>query len=298
MLDDRPYMRPEYRPPRAPFRLTWSATNVLIALLVLAFLIQSYHSATYPGLNLDYFALSPQGLAHGFVWQLLTFQFLHAGIGHLLFNGFALWSFGRYVEQRLGVPRYLTLYFGSGVAGGLLQCLMGWVLPRLFGGDTIGASAGIFGVVAAFSLLEPDSQVLMFFLLPMRAINLLYISIGLSLVLMFVPSSTPVAHAAHLGGIFFGMFYVRQGANWTRGLADWNPWQRKARREQMLKAATPKPFKPRRIKSAETPELPSEEFISQEVDPILDKISAHGIQSLTERERQILQAARSRMSKR
>jgi membrane associated rhomboid family serine protease len=298
MLDDRPYMRSDYRPPRAPFRLTWSATNVLIASLVLAFFVQYFHTATYPGINLNYFELSPGGLAHGYVWQLLTFQFLHAGIGHLAFNAFALWSFGRYVEQRLGVPRFLTLYFGSGVAGGLLQCLMGWMIPRLFGGNTIGASAGIFGVVAAFSLLEPDAQVLLFFVLPMRAIYLLYISVGLSVVLIFIPSSTPVAHAAHLGGLFFGALYVRRGMGWMRGWPDWNPWHRKARREQMLKAASAKPFKPRRVKSAETPELPSEEFISQEVDPILDKISAHGIQSLTERERQILQAARSRMSKR
>lgn len=291
-------MRSDYRPPRAPFRLTWSATNVIIASLVLAFFVQNYHTATYPGINLDYFALSPQGLAHGCVWQLLTFQFLHAGIGHLFFNGFALWSFGRYVESRLGVPRFVTLYFGSGVAGGLLQCLVGWVLPHLFGGPTIGASAGVFGVVAAFALLEPDAQVLLFFLLPMRAINLLYISIGLSVVMIFIPSSTRVAHAAHLGGIFFGMLYVRQGLNWSRGWPEWNPWRRKLRREQMLKAATPRPLRPRLRKSSETPDVPSGEFISQEVDPILDKISAHGIQSLTERERQILQAARSRMSKR
>jgi membrane associated rhomboid family serine protease len=298
MLDDRPYMRSDYRPPRVPFRLTLSATNILIASLVVAFFAQNYHSITYQDFITKYFTLSPQGLGHGYIWQLLTFQFLHAGLAHLVFNGFALWSFGRYVEQRLGVPRFLILYFGSGVAGGLFQCFMGMLLPNLFGGNTIGASAGIFGVVAAFSLLEPDSTILLFFLLPMRAISLLYISIGLSVVLMFVPSSTPVAYAAHLGGIFFGMFYLRQGANWTRGLTDWNPLQRKARREEMLKAASPKPFKPRRTKSAETPELPSGEFISQEVDPILDKISAHGIQSLTDRERQILQAARSKMSKR
>jgi hypothetical protein len=65
----------------------------------------------------------------------------------------------------------------------------------------------------------------------------------------------------------------------------------------MIKAAGFKPFPPRAAKGAEPADLPSQEFITQEVDPILDKISAHGIQSLTERERQILQAARNRMSK-
>ena len=290
-------MRSDYRPPRAPFRLTLSATNILLVSLVVAFFAQYYHSPTYRGPNLDLFALSPQGLGHGYVWQLLTFQFLHAGIGHLAFNGYALWMFGRSVEERLGKLRFLILYFLSGVTGGLFQCFMGLLLPNMFGGNTIGASAGIFGLVAAFSLLEPDSTILLFFLLPVRAINLLYISIGLSVVMILIPSSTPVAHAAHLGGIAFGVFYIRRGMYWTRGLADWNPWHRKARREELLRAATPKPLKPRRMKSAETPEVPSGEFISQEVDPILDKISAHGIQSLTDRERQILQAARSKMSK-
>ena len=79
-------MRSDYRPPRAPFRLTLSATNILIASLVVAFFAQNYHSPTHPAINLDYFALSPQGLGHGYIWQLLTFQFLHAGIAHLAFS--------------------------------------------------------------------------------------------------------------------------------------------------------------------------------------------------------------------
>jgi membrane associated rhomboid family serine protease len=298
MLDDRPYMRSGYRPPRAPFRLTFSATNVLVGLLIVAFFIQNYHSATYPGINLDYFTLSWQGLAHGYVWQLLTFQFLHAGISHLVFNGIALWSFGRFVEERLGKAHFLTLYFMSGVTGGLLQCLMGFLLPTMCGGPTIGASAGIFGVVAAFALLEPDAPVLLFFFVPMRAINLLYLSIAFSVVLFFVHSSVPVAHAAHLGGIAFGVFYIRRGLGWMRGLTGWSPAQRRTGHQEMWRATAPKPVKPRRPKPAEPADVPSGEFISQEVDPILDKISAHGIQSLTERERQILQAARSKMSRR
>jgi membrane associated rhomboid family serine protease len=271
---------------------------MLIASLVVAFFVQNYHSPTSRGINLDYFELSPQGLGHGYIWQLLTFQFLHAGILHLFFNAFAIWSFGRFVEERLGKAQFLALYFLSGVAGGLLQCVMGLLIPGMFGGPTIGASAGVFGLVAAFALMEPDAPLLFMFVLPIKAINLLYISIGLSVVLIFIPSSTPVAHAAHLGGIFFGMFYVRRGLALTQGWTGWNPFQRKSPREQILRNTVATPFKPRRSKPAEPAELPPKEFISQEVDPILDKISAHGIQSLTERERQILQAARSKMSKR
>jgi membrane associated rhomboid family serine protease len=298
MLDDRPYMRSGYRPPRAPFQFTLSATNVLLISLVVAFFVQSYIAAKRPGILSDYFELSTTGLAHGYIWQLLTFQFLHAGIGHLVGNGIGLWSFGRYVEQRLGKTRFLTLYFLGGVAGGLLQCLFALAVPTLFGGAVVGASAGIFAVIAAFTVMDPDATVLAFFLLPMRAINLLYLSIAFSVIWIFLPSGRGIANGAHLGGIMFGVFYMRRGVNWLRDLAGRNPFHRQTGREETWRAAVPKPVKPRRPKPAEPADLPSGEFISQEVDPILDKISAHGIQSLTERERQILQAARSKMSRR
>ena len=139
---------------------------------------------------------------------------------------------------------------------------------------------------------------MMFYVLPLRAKYLLYISAGIALFYMIVPSAPGIAHAAHLGGILFGVAYVRRGIGFTQSLAEWNPLRRKSRREKMIKAATIKlPRFGRQAKLVETTEVPSEEFMSKEVDPILEKISAHGIKSLTERERQILQAARARMSK-
>jgi len=109
-----------------------------------------------------------------------------------------------------------------------------------------------------------------------------------------------VAYAAHLGGILFALAYMRWGLNFSHTLAEWNPLQRRLRRERMIKAATVKPISAlrRRPRPDVATDLPSDEFISKEVDPILDKISAHGIQSLTDRERAILQAARNKMSKR
>ena len=208
MLDDRHYMRSDYQPSRHPFRWTWSATNILIISLVVAFFAQYYHSATFRGFNLDYFALTPDLFLRGYVWQLLTFQFLHAGPSHLIFNGLGLWMFGRELEARLGKSRFLTLYFCSGVAGGLLQGIGELLAPGFFGLGTVGASAGIFGLIAAFCILEPDATLLAFFVLPMRAKTLLYISIAASLILPFVPAASNMAHAAHLGGILFGVFYI------------------------------------------------------------------------------------------
>lgn len=302
MLDDRHYMRPEYRPGPS-LRFTMSACMALIVSLVVTFFVQY----SYPRFFETYFALSLTGLKHGYVWQLLTFQFLHGGPTHLIFNGFSLWCFGRYVEERLGVARFLTVYFLSGVAGGLLQVLLAFIFPSHFGGSILGASAGICGLIAIFAMLEPDGVIMAYFVLPIRAKWLLYLDIGIALVntlyAFFHVDPTPVriADAAHLGGILFSLGYLRWGMNLSHTFADWNPLQRKLRRERMIKAATVRPplSKLRRRPQAEkSVEFESEEFISKEVDPILDKISAQGIQSLTDRERAILQAARAKMSKR
>ena len=297
MLDDRHYMRSDYRPGRQPFRWSWSVTNILIISLVVAFFVQNYHSATYPGLNLGYFALTADVYRRGYVWQLLTFQFLHAGPAHLIFNCIAIWSFGRVVEDRLGKSRFLTLYFLSGVAGGFLQGIAEWLAPGFFGTIAVGASAGIFGLIAAFTMLEPDATILAFFFVPVRARTLLYLSIAATLVLPFIPAAAGTAHAAHLGGILFGIFYIRQGIGWTRNWDFWSLLHRKSPPDRLAESARRKIFAPRRPNSTEIADLPPQEFMSKEVDPILDKISAHGIQSLTDRERQILQAARNRMSK-
>ena len=293
-------MRSDSRP-RPSFSLRFSLTVWLMISLVVAFILQQIDINDYQSAHLRYLVLNVEDLRRGWIWELLTFQFLHAGLAHLAFNMFSLWCFGRMVEERLGNARFLQLYFLSGVAGGLLQCIMAWIFPAQFGGGVVGASAGIVGLIAAFALLEPGATIMMSFVLPIPAKHLLYIEFAISLIFTILPSKSHVAHAAHLGGILFAVAYLKWGLDATRNLSEWNPLQRKMRREKMIKAATVRPAVTglrRRPRVEDAQELPSAEFISQEVDPILDKISAHGIQSLTERERQILQAARAKMSKR
>jgi membrane associated rhomboid family serine protease len=300
MLADRYYMR------REPFRIQWSATVVLLIANVAVFLLQNVlaYSSGFP--VLPYFALSVDGLRHGFVWQLLTYQFMHGGLIHLLLNCWAIFIFGREVESALGVRRFLALYFSSGVVGGLFQVLAGalaehfsqsvWALR--FAAPTVGASAGAFGLVAAFAVLYPERplMLLLFFIIPvsMRAKFLLLFSAALAgLGIAF--SMDNVAHAAHLGGMLTGIFFVRYAAHWH-----WPQIHRTV-------APPPRRLVPVRPRSSALwshrpahpdEDLPPEEFLSKEVDPILDKISAHGIQSLTERERRILETAREKMSKR
>jgi membrane associated rhomboid family serine protease len=195
-----------------------SATVVLVALNIVAFLFQ--YSLLPKLIEPGYLALSLEGLQHGFFWQLLTYQFMHGGIMHLLLNCWALFIFGRGVEWAVGKTRFLTLYFSGGVIGGLLQVMASFLWPNYFGGASVGASAGIFGVVAAFAMLFPDEQLIMllFFVIPikMRAKSLLWFELVLTTLGISFPNSRlelllglHVAHFAHLGGILTGLAFSR-----------------------------------------------------------------------------------------
>ena len=106
-----------------------------------------------------------------------------------------------------------------------------------------------------------------------------------------------VAHGAHLGGMLAGFVFIRWGGNLQVSLSNWRPRQARQRKHELVRAAIVRGRPWRTAPAAADAELPPEEFISREVDPILDKISAHGIQSLTERERKTLEAARKKMTK-
>jgi len=294
MIEERYYMR---RPSGGVYR---SATFTLIALNVVAFLVQL--AVLGPSLQLtpaaSLFALSAEGLRHGYVWQLITFQFMHGGWTHLLLNCVAIYIFGIGVEEALGRKSFYALYFSGGVFGGLVQAVLGIILKgTIFEAPVVGASAGAFGLTAAFALLYPDSLLMLFFVIPMKAKYLLPISVVMAVVFMLTPSrGGNVAHAAHLGGMAAGYFFVKYAVHWNfrwprRGQVRRRPPRR------LIRVSANKPSDWRDTVPVEE-DLPPDEFLSKEVDPILDKISAHGIQSLTERERRILERARSKVGKR
>jgi membrane associated rhomboid family serine protease len=295
MLEDRDYMRqPEFRERRVSF------TVALLILNAIVFLVQLFASQFLRGAKIEgtYFALSLDGLEHGYVWQLLTFQFMHASWLHLIFNSLAIFFFGRSVETVLGRSRFLALYLSSGIIGGVVQMLFALCLPNFFGGAVVGASAGAYGLVAAFAVINwTERFTLLIYFIPvaMRGKTLLWVSIALAVFGLAIPGSG-VANAAHLGGILTGFFYARQIFQ-----GRWPQWKfssrRAAPREFVATHAGKKNFW-RAGAAKPDEELSAEEFLQKEVDPILDKISAHGIQSLTERERQILEKARAKMAKR
>ncbi|HLP76948.1 MAG TPA: rhomboid family intramembrane serine protease [Candidatus Paceibacterota bacterium] len=299
MLEDRDYMR------QADGGSNWSATIALLVINVVVFLFQlALPSRLYNPFSF-YFELSLDGLKHGFVWQLLTFQVMHDphNFLHIAFNSLALFFFGRAVEANLGRWRFLQLYFLSGVVGGLVQMLFALLIPAHFDAPVVGASAGVSGLIAAFAAMNWENRFTMFFYffpVPMRGKTLLWFSVGMAILgvgMGAISSSGRVAHAAHLGGLLAGALFIWLGIGQRSMPWSWRPFDSRKRRRNLINAAVVKTqgWPGGKVISADVPE---EEFISKEVDPILDKISEHGIQSLTPREREILERARNKMGKR
>jgi membrane associated rhomboid family serine protease len=293
MLENRDYMRqPDYEP-RVSFTVAILIVNAIIFIVHLAVA----NTRTGPGIENTYFALSLAGIKAGYVWQLLTFQFMHANWGHIIGNSLAIFFFGRSVESVIGGGRFLALYFTSGVIGGLVQIL--FALVTGMDGPTVGASAGAAGLIGAFSIISWDEEFtifLYFFPLVMRGKTLLWVSLALMLVGLLTPNSG-IANAAHLGGILTGVLYVLLIVQGRFHFPQWpHPSRPAAPRELAARHAGKKSI----WSSSKIPpdeDLSPAEYLQKEVDPILDKISEHGIQSLTAREREILEKARSRMNK-
>jgi membrane associated rhomboid family serine protease len=295
MLEDRDYMRqPAYHEPRISFTVALLIVNAVVFLIQLV-------SANFPNgqqIQDNYFALSLEGLEHYRIWQLMTFQFMHASWMHLIFNSLAIFFFGRSVETILGRSRFLAVYFSSGFIGGSVQMLFALWRPDFFGGAVVGASAGAYGLVAAFAVINwTERFTLLIYFIPvtMRGKTLLWAGVGLALVGLLTPGSG-VANAAHLGGILTGFFCVRYIFQNRWPQLEF-PSHRSEPRELAAKSAGKYSFwRSAATKPAE--DLSADEFLQREVDPILDKISAHGMQSLTARERETLEKARAKMTKR
>jgi membrane associated rhomboid family serine protease len=160
-----------------------------------------------------FLALTPtQVVAHGWIWQLLTYSFLHFQFWHWFGNMLGLWMFGAAVEGAWGSRRFLELYF-VGVFGAALTTVA-LSYSRLLGDPsrpTIGASGGVFAILIAFGILFAESEIMMFpFPFLIKAKYFIGILIVIELAFAMAGGGN-VAYVAHLGGLFFGWLYVRRG---------------------------------------------------------------------------------------
>jgi Uncharacterized membrane protein (homolog of Drosophila rhomboid) len=227
---------------------------------VLIFFVQQ----TMPGLDRSLVLVPALLLARP--WTLVTYMFLHAGFTHILFNMLGLYFFGPRVEQRIGSSRFFALYMISGITGGLLS----FYTPMV---AIVGASGAIFGVLLAYARFWPRDQMLIWGIIPIevRWLVLVYTLISL------LGIGSGVAHFAHLGGFLGAFLYLL----WMERSAG----ARKFRRV----ATAPPPAKDAVLGNWRNVNRAGIHAVNkEEVDRILDKISASGLASLTPQERLFL----------
>ena len=225
----------------------------------------------------DLLGLSGAGIAAGNYWQFASFAMLHNGPFHALANALILFVAGRELEPIVGQRRFVALFLGATFFGGLVHWL---VLP---GVALMGMSAGVVAVLVAFTTTLPELEVTMnlFFVLPvrLRAKHLAAALVGVCALMWFAGTLPEVGPVAMLAGCAVGWFFARHD-----GFGNPLFFQRylfeKRQRAARLERMTP------------------DQFISVEIDPILEKISRDGMQSLTRAERKILDQGREKISAR
>ena len=208
---------------------------------------------------------------YGQAWRLVSYIFLHADFLHIFFNMYGLWVFGQPVAHRLGDRKFLALFLFSGIFGGLFSGLF-YLIGGAAYNPVIGASGAVFGVMLACAKFFPDSLMTMYFI-PIRARTAIWILGGLALYSSFVGTGN-VANLTHLFGLLGGWLFLQFDE-----------------RVEMWFHALVKRGERKRIAKATEVLQDREEFFDTRVDPILKKISKHGMDSLTRQERIILEKA-------
>src|SRR5436305_6507640 len=163
-ISSRSYVNRYVPSNRFPTGLKWLLISN-IAIFLLDYILR-------PGgmdLFLQNFKLVPAQVVQTFaVWQLVTYMFVHAGIGHILWNMLGLWMFGAEIERMWGTPKFLRFYFICGISAGVTVA----VVAYLFGSPhaaTVGSSGAIYGLLMAYAILFPDRTILFGFLIPMKS---------------------------------------------------------------------------------------------------------------------------------
>ena len=208
--------------------------KALVMTCGIAFVLQIFEQLTGSGAITREFGLTPAMVTQQFfLWQLVTYIFLHGNFMHILFNMFALYMFGSELEVVWGRRQFLKYFFICGIGAALATIL---VRPHDLI-PTIGASGAIFGVLLAYGILFPDRPIYLYMIVPIPA-KWFVIIIGaftfyssLSDLGIGPASGSNVAYLAHLGGLVVGFVYLRGGRIFKiRGMYD--RWKRdRARRK-------------------------------------------------------------------
>jgi membrane associated rhomboid family serine protease len=230
----------------------------------------------------QFFFLHP--LDGGFqIWQLFTYMFMHASMSHIFFNMLALWMFGMELENEMGSKKFFYFYMICGIGAGLCNLFIAPLFAAV--GPTVGASGAVYGVLLAFGILFPERIVFMYFF-PMPAKFMVGLYMLLEVYSGVTGTNDGIAHFAHLGGAAVGFIFLLFDSNNNEPtLFD--------RIKRKLSGPRYHGYNDGFVRYNVEDETPyryhTEDEVDQErIDEILDKISNHGYEKLTEEEKRIL----------
>lgn len=226
------------------------------------------------------------------VWRFFTFQFLHANGHHLLVNMLGLFFFGHFAERWWGSRKFLFFYLATGVAGAVFYTLLfylGWFDKASISVEEasyiqmIGASAGIFGILACVAVIAPNLQVYLFFILPMRMRMFAIMALSISAVVILFDLNNAGGEAGHLGGALFGFVLMR--FPWLLSFVR-DPSMGGVKRRRTIDATI--------VRDRKLRPRTDVNFDDTQIDRILDKVTREGVQSLTEEEKEVLRRSAGR----
>jgi membrane associated rhomboid family serine protease len=156
------------------------------------------------------FQLVPASVLHGWIWQVVTYMFLHSvgDVWHIVFNMLCLWFCGMDLERDWGTARFLRYYFLCGIAAGVCVVLVALLRPSDMLLPTIGASGAILALLLAYGVMYPDRLMLFMFIFPMKA-KYVAVICGVIAFLGSWHGGSGVSHVAHLGGMVVGYIYLK-----------------------------------------------------------------------------------------
>jgi len=207
----------------------WSpAVRILIITCIVVFALQTFEEISGGRTLTRTFGLVPALVTQSFfLWQLVTYIFLHGGAFHILFNMLGLWMFGSDLERLWGFRKFTTFFFVCGIGAGIVTVLVSPSSPVA----TIGASGALYGILLAFGMLFPN-RIIIFIIFPLRAKYFVLIMGGLAFYSSLAANGNGIANIAHLGGMLFGLLYLKGGRVMPEFRWRYEKWQRQRLRRK------------------------------------------------------------------
>lgn len=192
-----------------PIRVSQTLKRLLLV-YVAVFVIQNVADQFMGGNLKGLFALIPNAVLHGRIWQIFTYSFLHADVMHLVLNGLVLAFVGSDVEAVWGTRKFLGYYFYCTLMAGLFYLLVQFLMsnPLYMNLPMIGASGGIYGLLLAYGLLFPDREMMFMMIFPLKAKQFVWVLAGIEFLQALFSGQGGLGAFAHLSGMGAGFIYL------------------------------------------------------------------------------------------